>query len=555
MISILVNLVFITGLLAIIAAIKRNRGINSKHTQNLIQISSVVFILSYIIRKEVLIQVFLRTLLTLYLPIIISQLGFILSLYDDLISYILISIELTIFHTEIETTIRPIVLVLCLLFISFQFNKYINNFHINKVMYINENNSYALWGFVVIFWIIFLVNRIVLIFNIDDDLFLVLIPGFGLVFPLITFLLASCLLEFCIRKIIIFKFFLSLNMILHSILAYVGNSYTFTKISILLSISFIIISFLIHLNNKKLMVFLICVDGDVYKIIDKNYLRLLEKGNKNEIIEREIYYEGVTYEVSQFKNHCLKRYDLENLTIKNPKILDFLYQYDHEIKHLENIKIDCELLNIADHVVLDMKHHCTNLSLSDKCKSFAQVGGKTFSRKMDLVYVKYDSVHLLINRSCRIIEKLACYHRTSLKSVKFPDSLIEIEAYAFRGCVNLRKITFDQNSQLRYIGCRAFCHTDLRFISFPKLLFKIDKSAFESCDKLKKVFFPDRSQMKTLYLDLFAINNISIDIPKSILISSHSDIINIDYRFEIHIHANDRLLILVRYNVYQIGNY
>lgn len=163
-----------------------------------------------------------------------------------------------------------------------------------------------------------------------------------------------------------------------------------------------------------------------------------------------------------------------------------------------------------------------NILVTDRCKTLVISGNKLFSRRMDLHFCRKDSYHLLINESCRRIKEKACCCCINLRSLKFPDSLIEIENYAFKGCKKLMNIEFGKDSQLKFIGYKAFSETDLRVLYFPRSLCSIRSRAFYYCQRLRRVVFPEISSMKTLDLNSFNGNDISIEIPRNVYLCNCS---------------------------------
>lgn len=72
-----------------------------------------------------------------------------------------------------------------------------------------------------------------------------------------------------------------------------------------------------------------------------------------------------------------------------------------------------------------------------------------------------------------------------IKTVVFPESLIEIEDDAFFGCENLGYISLPKS--LMKIGKRAFKCTGLEEVHLSASLKKVDEEAFMGCESLKKV--------------------------------------------------------------------
>ena len=76
-----------------------------------------------------------------------------------------------------------------------------------------------------------------------------------------------------------------------------------------------------------------------------------------------------------------------------------------------------------------------------------------------------------------------------LKKIIFPDSLVEIEDYAFSSNNCLEEIVFGRN--LKKVGYSAFARCDnLRQIVLPHSVTEIGSRAFQSCPRLKKIVLP-----------------------------------------------------------------
>ncbi|KAL7524481.1 hypothetical protein ACHAXR_000592, partial [Thalassiosira sp. AJA248-18] len=72
----------------------------------------------------------------------------------------------------------------------------------------------------------------------------------------------------------------------------------------------------------------------------------------------------------------------------------------------------------------------------------------------------------------------------SLRSIKFPSTVTEVDKYAFAFCTSLRDMGL--NEGLRKIGVRAFCScTLLEIINFPSTIIEVGVGAFSCCDSLR----------------------------------------------------------------------
>ncbi len=85
----------------------------------------------------------------------------------------------------------------------------------------------------------------------------------------------------------------------------------------------------------------------------------------------------------------------------------------------------------------------------------------------------------------------AFYYCSNLTSIEIPASVTEIYGYAFADCINLKTVTFAENSQLASIGSYAFdgC-TSLASITIPASVTSIGYGAFRGCTSLASITIP-----------------------------------------------------------------
>lgn len=79
---------------------------------------------------------------------------------------------------------------------------------------------------------------------------------------------------------------------------------------------------------------------------------------------------------------------------------------------------------------------------------------------------------------------------SKIKSIVIPNSVTEIDSYAFFACKNLKEVTLSKN--LKLINTYAFSQCSaLKSITIPDGVVFIGQSAFANCNNLKEVFLPD----------------------------------------------------------------
>lgn len=88
--------------------------------------------------------------------------------------------------------------------------------------------------------------------------------------------------------------------------------------------------------------------------------------------------------------------------------------------------------------------------------------------------------------------------------------------HSFEGC-KLKTINFSENSQLRYIGYKAFSGTPIEEITIPKHVILISEYSFFRCRSLQIVNFPYDSEIQSICKYAFQNTSLKrIDIPSSI---------------------------------------
>lgn len=113
-----------------------------------------------------------------------------------------------------------------------------------------------------------------------------------------------------------------------------------------------------------------------------------------------------------------------------------------------------------------------------------------------------------------------------IKKVAIPSFIKKILPFAFYSHKNARIVKFLENSQLQFIGEKAFCYSGIISFTIPKTLKKIDKYAFANCFCLKRFDIPTDSNLDTICRGAFSSTNI-----KSMFIPAHVKCIE-EYAFD-----------------------
>lgn len=136
--------------------------------------------------------------------------------------------------------------------------------------------------------------------------------------------------------------------------------------------------------------------------------------------------------------------------------------------------------------------------------------------------ILYDN-KILLSKSSVLKENhdvLEFVNRDITADVTIPNYVEKIAPYAFDQCVNLKKIEFQENSNLRIIHKYAFSCTKIESITIPSRVKIIEPYAFNYCHKLTRcTFWPD---CEIEMIDSFTFNK---SLVKSVSFSSHVKII------------------------------
>lgn len=101
---------------------------------------------------------------------------------------------------------------------------------------------------------------------------------------------------------------------------------------------------------------------------------------------------------------------------------------------------------------------------------------------------KYEGETYTVPEGVKRIKRYA-FANCKIKKVILPESLEEIEDYAFSHAASLESVEF--NEGLRVIGMSAFSGCDLRSVKLPESLKKIEEYAFEDNTELNEITIPE----------------------------------------------------------------
>ena len=104
---------------------------------------------------------------------------------------------------------------------------------------------------------------------------------------------------------------------------------------------------------------------------------------------------------------------------------------------------------------------------------------------------------LILPNILTIIEDYT-FSKSKLKYISIPQSIETIGIAAFQGCSELAIVTFENGSNLKTIGQKAFSVCPLTAIEIPASVETIEAEAFQGCSKLAIVTFENGSNLKTI---------------------------------------------------------
>lgn len=84
-----------------------------------------------------------------------------------------------------------------------------------------------------------------------------------------------------------------------------------------------------------------------------------------------------------------------------------------------------------------------------------------------------------------------------MRKAEIPDTVEEIEDFAFADCGNLEQVSLSGKKGLTRIGISAFENCgQLRKVEFPAALEILDAASFAGCGNLEQVHFAEGTQLK-----------------------------------------------------------
>ncbi|KAK8845126.1 hypothetical protein M9Y10_021307 [Tritrichomonas musculus] len=139
--------------------------------------------------------------------------------------------------------------------------------------------------------------------------------------------------------------------------------------------------------------------------------------------------------------------------------------------------------------------------------------------KSDVENIKYFDDKFIVGKSDQKSDifdvlLLAC---RDVKYVVIPAFIKRISAYAFQFCEDVKKVIFQEKSELKSIGFSAFSQTNIESIQIPDHVTNISSFALHFCEQLKTFSCSEKSELKFIGDLAFAYSSIqSLTIPSSV---------------------------------------
>ena len=93
---------------------------------------------------------------------------------------------------------------------------------------------------------------------------------------------------------------------------------------------------------------------------------------------------------------------------------------------------------------------------------------------------------------------------SNIEKLFIPNTVRELEKYAFFNCKKLREVVFEPGSRLETIGEYCFSCCGLEDMVIPKSVWEIGSKAFSCCSNLCSLIFEKGSQLVCVGKDAFS---------------------------------------------------
>ena len=154
--------------------------------------------------------------------------------------------------------------------------------------------------------------------------------------------------------------------------------------------------------------------------------------------------------------------------------------------NVTSVKIPAKVTRIGDHLA----GYATSLAtytVDEKNENFCSVDGIVYTKDMKKLVAyppAYPTTEFTVPSSVEMIGYGSAY-TAAIESLIIPDSVTEVEGFAFTYCKNLKSVKLP--SGLKSIGYSGFGNTALESVELPPVLEEMGKNAFNGCRQLKSI--------------------------------------------------------------------
>ena len=211
-------------------------------------------------------------------------------------------------------------------------------------------------------------------------------------------------------------------------------------------------------------------------------------------IEKNIYVEGSDYQITDINEYAFE--NCSNLkSIKIPEGITNIGAFAfYNCNNLVTVEIPNSVIVIDDNI-FKLCDNLKEINIVSNNVNYKSVEGVLYDYNMTTL-IKYpaikDAETYIIPDSVTNIEKFAFENCSNLKSIKISTNLINLGSCAFNGCVNLETVDFnnclslEELPDLLFFGCKK-----LKDISIPSNITSIGTQAFADCGSLESIVIPE----------------------------------------------------------------
>lgn len=154
----------------------------------------------------------------------------------------------------------------------------------------------------------------------------------------------------------------------------------------------------------------------------------------------------------------------------------------------------CVIPEFTNYLYSNIFQNCTWLEEIDLSKSNIKVLPDRAFSELKVKRVK-------LNNLIKYIPKY-CFYNSDIEEIIIPNSVTSIENFAFKYCTNLKRVIFEDESNLKIIKGEAFNGSGVEYFNAPDSLERIHHKVFFACENLKEVVLGPK--LKVLNSNIFS---------------------------------------------------